>query len=192
MPVEGAWWTCWELFGGARPELLRLLRQARPKGVEPGLELVSFGPGGLWPHVIGFWPLPAGRLDRVLSAGDGDGSDETGFRWARSKLLRAVSGDFDADRTAYLIEYVRFADQAAVENLDGPDLVFVEAFAPSQVVLLWGADSHDECVARERAGWGSAHLHPEDRLAWWAVTAGGDDSGYLAAWFADPALETDR
>jgi hypothetical protein len=192
MVVEGSWWTCWELFGGARPDLLHSLRRARPKGAERGLELVSFGPGGLWPHVVGLWPLPAGGLDQVLAAGDGDGSDETGFRWARSKLLRAVSGSFVAERVTYLIEYVRFSDYAVVRNIEGPDLVFAEAFAPNQAVLLWGADSHDECVARERAEWGSAHLRTEDRLAWWAVSAGDGDLGYLPVWSADPALETDR
>jgi hypothetical protein len=178
----------WEFFGGARPDLIKLMREVGPASLDASLRLVSFGPGGLWPHVLALWAVAPGDIDDVLAAGDGEGGDEKGFRWARSRLLRTVKGDLTKRRVAYLVEILRFADSALIQDIDGPDIVLAEAFAPNQAVLLWGAETHEDCVAREKAGWGSARLQTEDRLAWWAVSVAGEGPAYLPTWSADPAL----
>jgi hypothetical protein len=141
---------------------------------------------------MALWSFPAGELDNILGAGDGDGTDESGFRWARSKLLQTAKGNLRPDRAAYLIEFVRFAGLPQTREIDGPDLVLAEAFAPNQAVMLWGAATHEECVARQKEGWGSARWRAEDRMAWWAVTVGGDAPAHLPTWSADPSLRARR
>jgi len=179
-------WSLWELFGGTRGDMLTLLAGARPTGLEQQLVLVTFGPGGYWPHVVGLWRIEgAANLERALSLGAADGVDEARFTWGKSKLLRRVAGAFVPGRVAYLLEFVRMSGHLGADSIKGADLVFAELFASHQGVAMWGASSLAELIAREKCGWGGPIAGLEERRGLWLVVPP-DQTSDIRLWQSDP------
>lgn len=178
--------SVWELWGGRRSEMVDLVESSNPVGMERSLLLVSLGITGPWPHVLAFWSVADDRsLAVALDGSDHDGVDETRVVSVATRLMECASDRVELTSRAYLVERVRMRSDLEVQQR-AADAVFVDVFARHQALLLWGASSFEECIERERAGWGTSGRIASERLAWWAMPPPRDRSTVPTVWAADP------
>jgi hypothetical protein len=137
------------------------------------LNLSTVGTDGPWPHSMAIFRLPSEvALQERLEAGFADGLDERDLRWTRNTLVTRLRGEFLPTNDAYLLEYVRCESREVLENYAGPDLVFVEPFAPWQGIVMWAAKDINALGKREQKGIGSVGKPGIIKThGWWVVVA---------------------
>lgn len=155
-----------ELHGAFRGDLVKLVKTWESR-LNLALILASVGSSGWWPHCVAFWRITPDALVAQLNDGFHDGFDEGRVWFGESTLYRLARGGLPGGAGAFLLERVT-SDGVDLQNLDGPDAVFSQVFAPNQGFAVWGAGDFDALGARQVAGIGSAD-QVRDCYGWWAT-----------------------